>query len=256
MNQKNLCKAGLALCFTSIVMALGIQNLNSQTLCTKNGTDQISGEKDGYRYELWNQNAQGSACMTLGEGAVFSGQWNDILNYLARRGLEYDQTQEHQEIGTFYAVYDCNYNPTTASGNSYLSIYGWTVDPLIEFYVVEDWCNWIPSMAENAIHKGTVEVNGGIYDIIENTRVEQPSIEGTATFKQYFSIRRDERNSGTINISEHFEAWQALGMEMGNMYEVSFVVEGYKSNGSFEFTELDIFVGDDSPLNTEKAISQ
>jgi endo-1,4-beta-xylanase len=40
------------------------------------------------------------------------------------------------------------------------------------------------------------------------------------------------------------------------MYEVSFVVEGYKSNGSFEFTELDIFVGDDSPLNTEKATSQ
>lgn len=255
MNKTNFCKAGIAVCFTTILMAFGIQNLNSQTLCTENGNDQISGEKDGFRYELWNQNAEGSACMTLGEGAVFSGEWNDILNYLARRGLEYDQTQEHQEIGTFYSVYDCNYNPTTESGNSYLSIYGWTVDPLTEFYVVEDWRNWIPSMAENATHKGTIEVNGSIYDIIENTRVQQPSIEGTATFKQYFSIRRDERNSGTINISEHFEAWQELGMKMGNMYEVSFVVEGYKSNGSFEFNELDIFLEEESPVNTEKASS-
>lgn len=237
-------KAELALCLTLIILVLNIQNSVSQTYCTESGISRYAGEQEGYRYELWNQNSQGTACMTLGSGALFSGEWSGILNYLARRGLGYDQTQEHQEIGTFYSTYNCDYNPSTASGNSYLSIYGWTIEPLIEFYIVEDWRNWIPSMDPGATLKGTIDVNGSIYDIYENTRVNQPSIIGTATFQQYFSIRRDVRNSGIINISEHFNKWESLEMDMGKMYEVSFVVEGYQSNGSFAFTELDVFLSD------------
>ena len=244
MKKANLYKADLTLVLTLIFLVLGVQNSRSQTFCTEPGKERIAGEQDGYRYELWNQNGQGTACMTLGSGALFSGEWEGILNYLARRGLGYDQTQEHHDIGTFYSTYTCTYNPSTSSGNSYLSVYGWTVDPLKEFYIVEDWRNWIPSMDAGATYKGTIDMNGSIYDIIENTRVNQPSIVGTATFQQYFSIRRDVRNSGTINISEHFNTWEALGMVMGKMYEVSFVVEGYQSSGSFEFTDLDVFVND------------
>jgi endo-1,4-beta-xylanase len=248
MKKTNFYKAELALCLTLIFLVLSIQNSSSQTFCTQAGTDRIAGEKDGYRYELWNQNSLGTACMTLDSGSLFSGEWEGIQNYLARRGLGYDQTQKHQEIGTFYATYNCNYNPSTASGNSYLSIYGWTVNPLKEYYIVEDWRNWIPSMDAGATLKGTINVNGSIYDIYENTRVNQPSIVGNTTFQQYFSIRRDVRNSGTINISEHFDKWESLGMEMGKMYEVSFVVEGYQSSGSFEFTALDVFVNNEPVL--------
>jgi len=241
MKKANLNHTGLATILTLILLVSGIPKLSSQTFCTDVNTHRIAGEQDGYRYELWNQNGQGTACMTLGSGALFSGEWEGILNYLSRRGLGYDQTKEHQEIGTFYSTYACNYNPSASSGNSYLAVYGWTVDPLIEYYIVEDWRNWIPSMDTGA---GTVNVNGSIYDIIEKTRVNQPSIAGIATFQQYFSIRRDVRNSGTIDISEHFDKWESLGMEMGKMYEVSFVVEGYQSSGSFEFTGLDVFVKD------------
>jgi len=254
MKKTGFYKKELTICLIFIFFVLFIQNSSSQTFCIEAGSDQITGEQDGYRYELWNQNSQGTACMTLGSGALFSGEWSDIENYLARRGLGYDQTQEHQEIGTFYATYNCNYNPSSASGNSYLSVYGWTVDPLVEYYVIEDWRNWIPSMDGSAISRGSVTVNGSIYDIIENTRVNQPSIVGIATFQQYFSIRRDERNSGTINISQHFNEWEALGMDMGDMHEVSFVVEGYQNSGSFEFTELDVFLSNDPSLFTEASI--
>ncbi|WP_299896121.1 glycoside hydrolase family 11 protein [uncultured Aquimarina sp.] len=215
---------------------------NAQTYCIQPGADQIAGEEDGFRYELWNQNSQGTACMTLGNGALFSGEWSGILNYLARRGLGYNQTQEHQEIGEFYATYNCNYNPSSASGNSYLSVYGWTVEPLVEYYVIEDWRNWIPSMADGAELKGSFEINGSFYDIYENTRVNQPSIVGNTTFQQYFSIRRDRRTEGSIDISEHFRQWESIGMDLGKLHEVSIVVEGYQSNGSFEFTELDVSV--------------
>lgn len=234
-----------SLCFVMVILILGCSHSYSQTFCTEPDTDQKQGEKNGYRYELWNQNSQGMACMTVGDGALFSGEWNGILNYLARRGLNYNQTREHQDIGAFYATYDCDYNPKTEKGNSYLSVYGWTVEPLAEYYIIEDWRNWIPSMSKDATLKGTIDVNGSIYDIYENTRVNQPSIVGNTTFQQYFSIRKDVRNSGTINISEHFKKWESLGMDMGKMHEVSFVVEGYQSNGSFKFNTLDIVVNED-----------
>lgn len=224
-----------------IILIVVAPNINAQTFCKG-----AMGEQDGYRYELWNQYGQGKACMTLGEGALFSGEWDSIENYLARRGLSYDKTKEHEDLGTFYATYHCNYNPTGDSGNSYLSIYGWTVNPLKEFYIIEDWRRWIPSMDANATLMDSINVNGSIYDIYKNTRVNQPSIEGNTTFQQFFSIRRDTRDSGTINISKHFDKWESLGMEMGKMYEVSFVVEGYQSSGSFEFTELDVYVENDS----------
>ncbi len=59
-------------------------------------------------------------------------------------------------------------------------------------------------------------------------------------FKYYF--RKDKRYSGTIDISEHFRKWEEFNMDLGKLYEVSFVVEGYKSNGNFEFKELNVFV--------------
>ncbi|WP_108804034.1 glycoside hydrolase family 11 protein [Aquimarina sp. Aq107] len=226
--------------FLFLIFSLG--NTKAQTYCIQSGSEQITGEEDGFRYELWNQNSQGTACMTLGNEALFSGEWDGILNYLARRGLGYNQTQEHQEIGNFFTTYNCNYNPSTSSGNSYLSIYGWTIDPLVEYYIIEDWRNWIPSMADGAVLKKSFEINGSVYDVYENTRVNQPSIVGNTTFQQYFSIRRDTRNSGTIDISEHFKQWESIDMNLGKLHEVSFVVEGYQSSGSFEFNELDIFI--------------
>lgn len=230
---------------------VNVQEVSSQqTFCTNSEKTQYTGVEEGFRYELWNQNGQGTGCMTLGAGALFKGNWDGVLNYLARRGLEYNETQTHDQIGTFYADYDCDYRPTTESGNSYLSIYGWTVDPLIEFYIVEDWRNWIPSMANGVSSKGTLSVDGGIYDIYVSTRVNQPSIQGNTTFKQYFSIRRSTRNSGKISISEHFKKWESLGLEMGKMYEVSFVVEGYQSKGNFEFKSLNVY-SENVPVSTQ-----
>ncbi|MBN1952206.1 MAG: glycoside hydrolase family 11 protein [Bacteroidales bacterium] len=248
MKKYSLHKLKLILLFSLLVLLAGTRLANSQTFCIEPDSDRFAGEKDGFRYELWDQNAKGNACMTLGDGALFSGEWSDIENYLARRGLGYDQTQKHQEIGTFFADYACNYNPSSKpGGNSYLAVYGWTTDPMVEFYIIEDWRNWIPSMAEGATLKDSFYVNGAYYDIYENIRVNQPSIQGITTFPQYFSIRRDTRNSGKINISDHFNKWEAIGMSMGAMYEVSFVVEGYMNYGNFAFTELDVYLKKEKP---------
>lgn len=175
--------------------------------------------------------------MVLNDGGAFSCEWNNINNILFRKGKKYNETQTHQQLGNITMSYACNYQP---NGNSYLSVYGWTSDPLVEYYIIESWGNWRPP---GAVSKGTITVDGGTYDVYETTRVNQPSIKGTATFQQYWSVRKVKRSTGTISISEHFKAWEKMGMKMGKMYEVSLVVEGYQSSGKADVTSMSINIG-------------
>ena len=116
----------------------------------------------------------------------------------------------NQQLGNITMSYACNYQP---NGNSYLSVYGWTVDPLVEYYIIESWGTWKPP--GNVASKGTVTIDGGTYDIYETTRVNQPSIKDNTTFQQYWSVRQQKRTSGNISVSEHFKAWENKGMKLG-----------------------------------------
>jgi hypothetical protein len=82
--------------------------------------------------------------------------------------------------------------------------------------------------------KGEFTVDGDTYDIYQNTRVQQPSIKGTATFPQYFSVRRSARSCGHIDITAHMKKWEGLGMKMGKMYEAKVLVEAGGGSGSFD----------------------
>ncbi|KAH6905017.1 glycosyl hydrolases family 11-domain-containing protein [Coprinopsis sp. MPI-PUGE-AT-0042] len=75
------------------------------------------------------------------------------------------------------------------SGNSY-SLY--TAGPEAQYYIVENFGSYDPS--SNAQRKGTVTLDGSVYDIAQSTRTNQPSIDGTKTFQQFWSVRKNKRS--------------------------------------------------------------
>ena len=127
--------------------------------------------------------------------------------------------------------YTGTYQP---NGNSYLAIYGWTRNPLIEYYVVENFGTYNPSTG--ATKKGTVVSDGDTYDVYTNQRTNAPSIEGTSTFQQFWSVRRTKRSSGTVTLANHFNAWSGFGMKLGSHDYQIVAVEGYFSAGSADLT--------------------
>lgn len=107
-------------------------------------------------------------------------------------------------------------------------MYGWSTDPLVEYYIIDDEVN----MDQSGTVKGSVYSDGATYTIWENERVNEPSIEGTSTFNQYISIRDSSRVSGTITVENHFKAWADLGMDLGTLNYQVIAVESWDGSGT------------------------
>lgn len=192
-------------------------------------TDVTMGTVDGLDYELWKD--YGDTTMTIGKDGLFRCEWKNINNALFRIGRKFDCTRSWREVGPISVRYGADYYPV---GNSYLCIYGWTREPLVEYYIVQSWGSWRPPGAEAL---GTITVGDSTYDVYHTTRVQQPSIDGTATFSQYWSVRKGKRTEDTVDVTAHFEGWEALGLELGKLYEVALTVEGYQSSGVADIYE-------------------
>ncbi|MBR1862569.1 MAG: glycoside hydrolase family 11 protein [Ruminococcus sp.] len=214
-------------------------------------TENVVGESGGYGYELWKDN--GDTTMVIKDGGNFSCEWSNINNCLFRRGQKFDCTQTYQELGNISVNYGVDYQP---DGNSYMCVYGWTRDPLIEYYIVETWGSWRPPGGGAPL--GVVNIDGGTYEIYKTTRYEQPSIDGTQTFDQYWSVRKDKPETdgtkveGTISISKHFDAWEQCGLHLGKMYEVALNIEGYQSQGKADIYKNELTI--DGSYSAEPAV--
>jgi endo-1,4-beta-xylanase len=131
--------------------------------------------------------------------------------------------------------YSGTYSP---NGNSYLAVYGWMRNPLVEYYIVENFGTYDPS--SDATPLGEVTCDGSTYRLAESWRYNQPSIDGTQTFQQYWAVRVNKRSSGTVNTGCHFDAWERAGLPMGNHNYQIVATEGYHSSGFAEITVSDV----------------
>jgi len=194
-----------------------------EVLRPRSGTPSGEGTSNGFFYSFWTDGS-GDVTYTNGAAGEYSVQWSgNAGNFVGGKGWNPGASRVINFTGT--------YSP---SGNSYLSIYGWTKNPLVEYYITESFGTYDPSSA--AAKKGTVTSDGSAYTILQTTRTNEPSIEGTSTFQQYWSVRQNHRSQGSVNTTAHFAAWAALGLNLGAHDYQIVATEGYQSSGSADIT--------------------
>ena len=89
-----------------------------------------------YHYEIWYQGGNNS--MTSYDNGTFTAKWSGTNDFLARVGFKYNEDKSHEDLGPIDAYFNWK-KSGNAGGYNYIGIYGWTVDPLVEYYIVDDW---------------------------------------------------------------------------------------------------------------------
>ena len=123
-------------------------------------TSNSTGTHNGYYYSFWKDS--GDASFDLLEGGRYKSQWtNSTNNWVGGKGWN--------PGGPKVVNYSGSYNVDN-SQNSYLALYGWTRNPLIEYYVVESYGSYNPASCSGGTDYGSFQSDGATYNVSRSPR--------------------------------------------------------------------------------------
>ena len=210
---------------------IGAAALCATTVSAQTLTSNSTGTNNGFYYSFWKDS--GDASFGLQAGGRYTSQWtNGTNNWVGGKGWNPGNSSRVINYSGNFGV--------DSSQNSYLALYGWTRSPLIEYYVIESYGSYNPASCSGGNDMGSFQSDGATYNVRRCQRVSQPSIDGTQTFYQYFSVRNPKKGfgniSGTVTFANHAAFWASKGMNLGAHNYQIMATEGYQSRGSSDIT--------------------
>jgi hypothetical protein len=198
-----------------------------------------SGGTGNLAWQIWSN--QGTGALTTFSTPAFSASWNNSGDYLGRLGFEWGNSGKTYDAYGTIAAQVAFKKTGSAGGYSYIGIYGWSTNPCVEYYIVDDSFGTMLFNAYNSTLKGTVTIDGESYKLFSNTTNGTGGSRCNASsWDQFWSIRQKARQCGTITISDHFKAWDSAGMKLGNLLEAKILVETGGGSGSVDFPTANV----------------
>ena len=198
------------------------------------------GTAAGLSWQVWSNQTSGT--ITTFSTPAFSATWNNSGDFLARLGLTWNNTKTYDQLGTITAQF-AETKTGTGGGYSYIGIYGWSVTPCIEWYIVDDSYNTMPVNPGSDTLKGTVTIDGGTYNLYTRATTGTGGSNcgsSVSSWNQFYSIRQTARQCGQISITQHFAAWAAAGMTLGLMNEAQVLIEVGGGSGTINFSTANV----------------
>jgi endo-1,4-beta-xylanase len=185
------------------MLAASVSGLKATTI-----TSNQTGTNNGFYYSLWH--SSGNVSMTLGSAGNYALSWSNIGDVTAGKGWN---------PGSARTV---GYNAGVLNNVQVFGVYGWTTNPLIEYYIAEKG-----SVSGTSV--GSLSSDGHTYNVVKHQQVNQPSIQGTATFWQYISNwgGTSTGSNHTVTTANHFNYWKAHIGSMGSFNYMILLTEAW-----------------------------
>jgi hypothetical protein len=204
----------------------------------------VQGTSGNLAWSLWSNG--GGATMTTFDTPAFRATWGPSSgDVLARLGLDFgDSGLTYDQYGPITAQFS-ETKSGTGGGYSYIGIYGFSADPCVEFYIVDDSYGEMPFTPWSISNKGTFTIDGSSYAMYSGTVTSTGGASSCrgSTWYQFYSVRQTARTCGQISLTQHFDAWKAAGMKLGNLIVLQILAEVGGGTGSIDFPIANVTIG-------------
>jgi Glycosyl hydrolases family 11 len=169
--------------------------------------------------------------------------------HIGRLGYEWggfgDTPVPYESLGTITARFVANKTGSGGDVYSYIGMYGWSSDPCVEWYVIEDSFKTMPvNPGTTTLKTDKLRVDDGDYNVYTRPTSGNGGTRcnGVTDWIQYYSIRKTARRCGEISLTAHFDAWKGLEMPLGDLLEAKILVEVGGGVGRVDFPVAEVLV--------------